>query len=119
MTRLESDMEGQTNKSFRQWLGTIEPWQWAQSFDEGFRYGQMTTNLVEGINDVLLKTRHLPISSIFSATFYRLATLMPRMGQQQVNHMVARHVHSDVPWSFVYCIWYIATNFHRDYNNAD
>ncbi|PPR83679.1 hypothetical protein GOBAR_AA37031 [Gossypium barbadense] len=50
MTRLENDMEGQTNTSFRQWLGTMEPWQWAQSFDEGFRYGQMTTNLVEGIN---------------------------------------------------------------------
>ncbi|PPD76180.1 hypothetical protein GOBAR_DD26900 [Gossypium barbadense] len=28
----------------------MEPWQWAQSFDKGFRYGQMTTNLVEGIN---------------------------------------------------------------------
>ncbi|PPD99274.1 hypothetical protein GOBAR_DD03707 [Gossypium barbadense] len=57
----------------------MEPWQWAQSFDEGFRYGHMTTNLVEGINVVLLKTRHLPIASVFSATFYRLATLMPRM----------------------------------------
>ncbi|PPD95216.1 hypothetical protein GOBAR_DD07755 [Gossypium barbadense] len=71
MNRLESDMEGQTNTSFRQWLRTIEPWQWAQSFDEGFRYGHMTTNLVEGINAVLLKTRHLPIASVFSVTFYR------------------------------------------------
>ncbi|PPD84586.1 hypothetical protein GOBAR_DD18474 [Gossypium barbadense] len=85
-------MEGQTNTSFRQWLGTLEPWQWALSFDEGFRYGQMTTNLVEGINAVLLKTRHLSIASVFSATFYRLATLMPRMGQQQVNQMEAGHV---------------------------
>ncbi|PPD93407.1 hypothetical protein GOBAR_DD09653 [Gossypium barbadense] len=92
MARLESDMEGQTNISFRQWLGTMEPWQWAQSFDEGFRYGQMTTNLVEGINVVLLKTRNLPISSVFSATFYRLATLMPRMGQQKVNQIEAGHV---------------------------
>ncbi|KAK5813491.1 hypothetical protein PVK06_028942 [Gossypium arboreum] len=92
MTRLENDMEGQTNISFRKWLGTMEPWQWAQSFDEGFRYGQMTTNLVDGINAVLLKTRHLPIPSIFSAIFYRLATLMPRMGQQQVNQMDAGHM---------------------------
>ncbi|XP_016675221.1 uncharacterized protein [Gossypium hirsutum] len=29
MTRLESDMEGQTNTSFRQWLGSMELWQWA------------------------------------------------------------------------------------------
>ncbi|PPD94292.1 hypothetical protein GOBAR_DD08664 [Gossypium barbadense] len=92
MIRLESDMEGQTNTSFRQWLGTMKPWQWAQSFDEGFCYGQMTTNLVEGINDVLLKTRHIRIASVFSATFYRLATLMPRMGQQQVDQIKAGHV---------------------------
>ncbi|PPD79993.1 hypothetical protein GOBAR_DD23087 [Gossypium barbadense] len=92
MIRLESDVEGQTNTYFRQWLGTMEPWQWAQSFDEGFRYGQMTTNLVEGVNDVLLKTRHLPIASVFSATFYRLATLMPRMSQQQVDQMEAGHM---------------------------
>ncbi|PPD80069.1 hypothetical protein GOBAR_DD23005 [Gossypium barbadense] len=92
MIRLESDMEGQTNTSFRQWLRTMEPWQWAQSFDEGFRYGHMTTKLVEGINAVLLKTRHLPIASVFSATFYRLATLMPRMGQQQVDQIQAGHV---------------------------
>ncbi|PPD76335.1 hypothetical protein GOBAR_DD26730 [Gossypium barbadense] len=92
MIRLESDIDRQKNTSFRQWLGTIESWQWAQSFDEGFRYGQMTTNLVEGINAVFLKTRHLPIASVFSATFYRLATLMPRMGQQQVNQMEAGHV---------------------------
>ncbi|KAK5836239.1 hypothetical protein PVK06_012010 [Gossypium arboreum] len=92
MTRLESDMEGQTNTSCQQWLGTMEPWQWAQIFDEGFCYGQMTTNLVEGTNTVLLKTQHLPISSVFSATFYKLATLMPRMGQQQVNQIEVGHV---------------------------
>ncbi|PPD86638.1 hypothetical protein GOBAR_DD16422 [Gossypium barbadense] len=80
MIRLESEMEGQTNTSFRQWLGTMESWQWAQSFDEGFRYGQMTINLVEGINAVLLKTHHLSITSVLSATFYMLATMMSRMG---------------------------------------
>ncbi|PPD76384.1 hypothetical protein GOBAR_DD26687 [Gossypium barbadense] len=99
MARLESDMEGQTNTSFRQWLGTMESWQGAQSFDEGFRYGQMTTNLVEGINAVLLKTQHLPISSIFSATFYRLVTLMPRMGirdEMVVNRRMARSMTVEV-----------------------
>ncbi|KAH1107050.1 hypothetical protein J1N35_010818 [Gossypium stocksii] len=70
----------------------MESWEWAQIFDEGFRYGQMTTNLVEGVNAVLLKTRHLLISIVFSATFYRLATLMPRIGQQQVNQINAGHV---------------------------
>ncbi|XP_016673040.2 uncharacterized protein [Gossypium hirsutum] len=95
MIRLESDIEGQTNTSFRQWLGIMESWQWAQSFDEGFRFGQMATNLVEGINAVLLKTRHLSIASVFSATFYKLATLMPRMGQQQVDQIEAGHVFAE------------------------
>ncbi|XP_052489856.1 uncharacterized protein LOC128042530 [Gossypium raimondii] len=72
MIRLESDMEGQTNTSFPQWLGTMEPWQWAQSFDEDFRYGQMTTNLVEGINAVLLKTRHLPQHLFFFFLFFSI-----------------------------------------------
>ncbi|PPD93591.1 hypothetical protein GOBAR_DD09478 [Gossypium barbadense] len=85
MIRLESDMEGQTNTSFQQWFGTMEPWQCAQSFDEGFRYGQMTTNLVEGINIVLLKTRHLPIASAFFATFYKQVTLVPRIACAKVN----------------------------------
>ncbi|PPD96333.1 hypothetical protein GOBAR_DD06645 [Gossypium barbadense] len=92
MIRLESDMEGQTNTSFRQWLGTMESWQWSQSFDGGFRYSQMTTNLVAGVNAVLLKIRNLSIASVFSATFYRLATLMPRMGQQQVDQMEDGHM---------------------------
>ncbi|PPD75101.1 hypothetical protein GOBAR_DD27970 [Gossypium barbadense] len=52
----------------------------------------MTINLVEGVNPVLLKTRHLSIVSVFSATFYRFATLMPRMCQQQVDQMEAGHV---------------------------
>ncbi|PPD90126.1 hypothetical protein GOBAR_DD12946 [Gossypium barbadense] len=52
----------------------------------------MTTNLAEEINSVLLKMQHLSISSVFSTTFYRLATLMLRIGQQQVNQMEARHV---------------------------
>ncbi|PPD86852.1 hypothetical protein GOBAR_DD16212 [Gossypium barbadense] len=90
MARLESDMEGQMNTSFRQWLGTMEPWQWAQSFDEGFCYGQMTTNLVEGINAVLLKTGHLSLSSVFSAKFYRLATLMPRMARSMTIKVYSR-----------------------------
>ncbi|PPD95988.1 hypothetical protein GOBAR_DD06973 [Gossypium barbadense] len=84
MNRLESDMEGQANTSFRKWLSTMEPWQWAQSFDEGFRYGHMTTNLVEGINAVLLKTRHLPIASV--------GYVDAKNGGQQVDQIQAGHV---------------------------
>ncbi|KAK5792586.1 hypothetical protein PVK06_033701 [Gossypium arboreum] len=51
----------------------------------------MTTNLVEAVNSVLRRTRHLLIFTIFSTTFYRLATLMPRMGLRQAKQIEARH----------------------------
>ncbi|XP_012488039.1 uncharacterized protein LOC105801266 [Gossypium raimondii] len=92
LARLETNMEG-SNPSLRQWLGNIEPWQWAQCFDEGYRYGQMTTNLVEAINSILRHTHHLPISAVFSATFYRLTTLMPKMGLKQAKQLEAGHVY--------------------------
>ncbi|PPS11976.1 hypothetical protein GOBAR_AA08658 [Gossypium barbadense] len=77
LARLETDMAG-SKPSLRQWLGSMEPWQWAQCFDEGYRYGHMTTNLVEAVNSVLRRTRHLPISVVFSATFYRRSGISPR-----------------------------------------
>ncbi|PPS09234.1 hypothetical protein GOBAR_AA11425 [Gossypium barbadense] len=73
------------------WLSSMEPWQWAQCFDEGYRYGHMTTNLVEAVNSVLRRTRHLPILAIFLATFYSLATLMPKMGLKQAKQLEAGH----------------------------
>ncbi|PPD73491.1 hypothetical protein GOBAR_DD29583 [Gossypium barbadense] len=53
----------------------------------------MTTNLVEVVNFVLRRTRYLSISGAFSATFYRLATLMPRMGLRQAKQIEAGHVY--------------------------
>ena len=82
-----------SNPSLRQWLGSMEPWKWTQCFDEGYQYGQMTTNLVEAINSVLRRTLHLPISAIFSVKFYRLATLMLKIGLKQAKQLEAGHVH--------------------------
>ncbi|XP_016711801.1 uncharacterized protein [Gossypium hirsutum] len=92
LARLETNMAG-CKPSLTQWLSRMEPWQWAQCFDEGYRYGYMTTNLVEAVNSVLRHTRHLPISSVFSATFYRLATLMSKMGLKQAKQLEAGHVY--------------------------
>ncbi|PPE00050.1 hypothetical protein GOBAR_DD02942 [Gossypium barbadense] len=57
---------------------------------------EMTTNLVEAVNSVLRRTRHLPIYVVFSATFYRLATLMPKMGLKQAKQIEAGHVYIEV-----------------------
>ncbi|KAL4384917.1 hypothetical protein GQ457_15G000550 [Hibiscus cannabinus] len=45
---------------------------WSQAYDEGRRYGHMTTNLAEAINFVLKGTRHLPIARIVWETYFRL-----------------------------------------------
>ncbi|KAH1121912.1 hypothetical protein J1N35_005072 [Gossypium stocksii] len=51
------------------------------------------TNLVKAVNFVLMRTCHLPILVIFLAKFYRLATLMPRIGLRQVKQIEMGHVY--------------------------
>ncbi|PPD66298.1 hypothetical protein GOBAR_DD36824 [Gossypium barbadense] len=93
-TRLEASMTSlPKNRCLRQWLGRKENWQWSLSYDDGFRYGQMVTNLVVAVNSVLRRIRHLPISAIFSATLYRLDTLMPMMELRQVKQIKIGHVY--------------------------
>ncbi|PPR89819.1 hypothetical protein GOBAR_AA30866 [Gossypium barbadense] len=53
----------------------------------------MTTNLIETVNSVLKCTRHLPILVVFSAMFYKLATLILRMGLRQVKQMEVGRVY--------------------------
>ncbi|PPS08659.1 hypothetical protein GOBAR_AA11991 [Gossypium barbadense] len=58
----------------------------------------MAANLVEGVNAVFKRKQHLPIASVFSATFYRLATLMSKMVFKQVNQMNAGFMHVEHVW---------------------
>jgi transposase-like protein len=45
---------------------------WALAFDDGRRYGVMTTNWSESLNSVLRGIRSLPITAFVAATFYRV-----------------------------------------------
>lgn len=65
------------------WFNEVEPYQWAQSFDGRSRCGYMTTNLAEAMNFVFKRVCHLPISIVFSVTFYKLIALMPKIGSKQ------------------------------------
>ncbi|XP_016206297.1 uncharacterized protein LOC107646637 [Arachis ipaensis] len=92
---------------------------YALAFDGGYRWGHMTTNLVECINSVLKGARNLPITALVKATFYRLNELQNEVfevrempsgleyavdlrrhrcdcGEFQVNRIPCRHV-------FAYC----------------
>ncbi|PPD81938.1 hypothetical protein GOBAR_DD21136 [Gossypium barbadense] len=52
MTRLVGDIQSEMNTPFQEWLGTMESWKWALSFNDGAQYGEMTTNLAEAVNSM-------------------------------------------------------------------
>ncbi|XP_016199456.1 uncharacterized protein LOC107640450 [Arachis ipaensis] len=72
--RLRERSEAYTN-----WLNRIPHEQYALAFDGGYRWGHMTTNLVECINSVMKGARNLSITALVKAIFYRLT------GNIQVN----------------------------------
>ena len=45
---------------------------WALSFDKGYRYGAMTTNVSECFNGVLKGARSLPIMAMVKYTWFKL-----------------------------------------------
>ena len=45
---------------------------WTQSHDNGHRYGWMTTNAVECMNEIFKRARMLPITSLVRLSFYRI-----------------------------------------------
>ncbi|KAL6342930.1 hypothetical protein AAG906_016950 [Vitis piasezkii] len=53
------------------WFSKLDTQKWTQTYDLGYRYGWMTTNIVECINGVLKGARMLPITALVQLTFYR------------------------------------------------
>lgn len=84
------------NREATNWLDNIPKEKWALAFDQGRRYGHMTTNLAECINSVLKGTRNLPITSIVQSIYYRLAELFVKKGQQQHAMINAGREYSEV-----------------------
>ena len=56
------------------WFAKMDTKKWTQAYDGGFRYGLMTTNIVECINGVLKRARMLPITALVEVTFYQCVT---------------------------------------------
>ncbi|XP_025661237.1 uncharacterized protein [Arachis hypogaea] len=88
-------------EAYNNWLNRIPREQYALAFDGGYRWGHMTTNLVECINSVLKGARNLPITELVKATFYRLNELFTRKrveAEAQINagHVFSEHVTSKI-----------------------
>ncbi|RYR33103.1 hypothetical protein Ahy_A10g047676 [Arachis hypogaea] len=83
-------------EAYTNWLNRIPRERYALAFDGGYRWGHMTTNLVECINSVLKGARNLPITALVKATFYRLNELFTRKRAEAESRITAGHVFSEV-----------------------
>lgn len=52
------------------WFAKLDMKKWTQAYDEGYRYGLMTTNVDECINKVLKGAQMLPITAVVQMIFY-------------------------------------------------
>ena len=68
--------------SAAEWLDQLPKQKWVQCFDEGKRWGHMTTNLSESVNSMFKNTRHLPVSSLVEETYFKTAQLFANRGPQ-------------------------------------
>lgn len=78
-----------------EWVEDINREQLLQSCDGGARWGHMTTNLAECINNVLKGVRNLPISSLIEATYYRMNEIFVKRGTQAEAMLRSGTVYSE------------------------
>ena len=64
------------------WVDRILKEKWMQYYDEGHRFGHMTTNLLECINAILKGTHNLPIMALVKPTYFHLVELFVRKGRE-------------------------------------
>ncbi|XP_058767706.1 uncharacterized protein LOC131641423 [Vicia villosa] len=64
------------------WIDNLAKEKWTRSYDNGQRLGHMTTNLVESMNGVFKGIRHLPITALVQATYFRMASIFTRRGER-------------------------------------
>ena len=64
------------------WVDNLRVEKWTRSYDNGVRWGHMTTNLVESMNGVFKGIRALLITALVSTTYFRMASLFAERGEK-------------------------------------
>ncbi|XP_025702527.1 uncharacterized protein [Arachis hypogaea] len=82
----------------------LRKFKYALAFDGGYRWGYITTNIVECINSVLKGARNLPVTALVKATFYRLNELFTRKRAEAEAQINAGLVYSEM----------VTTKFHAN-----
>ncbi|XP_015933131.1 uncharacterized protein LOC107459413 [Arachis duranensis] len=81
-------------KAYARWCDAIGLRHWVLAFDEGHRWGYVTTNLVECINSVLKGARNLPVLALVRVTYYRLNKLFTRKSAETHERKRAGYTYS-------------------------
>ncbi|XP_028753023.1 uncharacterized protein LOC114712639 [Neltuma alba] len=78
------------------WIGAIPKEKWSRAYDlEGLRFGHMTTNLAECMNNVFKGVRSLPITGLVKATMYRVNNYFVKRAQQVHAQIMVGKVFSE------------------------
>ena len=71
-----------------QYLAAINLELWAMCYDVGgARYGQATTNIMEGFNGTIRMARFLPVTAMMEYVFYRIVTIVNKERNRAVAAM--------------------------------
>ncbi|RYR76204.1 hypothetical protein Ahy_A01g000811 [Arachis hypogaea] len=81
-------------EAYAQWCDAIGLRHWVLAFDDGHRWGHITTNLVDCINSVLTGARNLPVLALVRATYYWINELFMRKSVETHEHKRARFTYS-------------------------
>ncbi|XP_058775566.1 uncharacterized protein LOC131649828 [Vicia villosa] len=71
-----------SNTNAGSWIDNLSREKWTRAYNNGVRWGHMTTNLVESMNGVFKGIRNLPITALVEATYFRMASLFSKKGQR-------------------------------------
>ncbi|XP_074346629.1 uncharacterized protein LOC141685426 [Apium graveolens] len=69
---------GKISPTALQYLATRPVERWTLSHDSGVRYGQTTTNMLEGFNGNIRRARFLPVTAMMEYLFYKVVTIIDK-----------------------------------------
>ena len=79
------------NPAIWAWVNRIpKKKKWTQYYDNGCRFGHMTTNLSKCINSALEGVHNLPITALVKSTYFRLVELFVRKRQEVGAQLMSR-----------------------------
>ena len=86
------------NWDAHQYLKDVPKDKWALTFDKGYRYGAMTTNISECFNGVLKGARSLPIMAMVKYTWFKLIAYFDDRRNKSIAQLNSRKNGVNMPW---------------------